>query len=228
MRSYTPEDILALDPPPCAPDEETGEGGWPIERLEAVFAAHGVAEATMAEILVWTDVPTMDRLWLATHRQVWPTLPVVARRGWLDATVERAIRHAQDVEGDLCPAWASWAERWIRGEDRTSAAARAARAAAASAWAAARAAWASAAVWAARAAVWAAVWEEEVWVWAVASAAEAAAVRAAAVRAAAVRAAAASAWASAAASAMVEESERQCCELAEWLAAAESGEEGTP
>ena len=54
-RSYTPEDLRALDP--CARYSDGGE-----TPVQAVFAAHGVAEATLAEILAWTDAPTMDRL----------------------------------------------------------------------------------------------------------------------------------------------------------------------
>ena len=79
-------------------------------------------------------------------------------------TTAQRVRFAILCAMEVCtdPAWRSWAEGWLSGEDRTAAAAWATRATRA-AEAAARAAWAAraeAAAWAARAeaAAWAAAW----------------------------------------------------------------------
>jgi hypothetical protein len=90
-------------------------------------------------------------------------------------TTEMRIRFAIMCAKEVCacPSWNAWADKWLSGEDRSEAAARAARAAraaqaaawaaeaaAGAAWAAARAAWAAAraarAARAAQAAAWAA------------------------------------------------------------------------
>jgi len=170
------------------------------------------------EILKLDAVPLADRSWFAAH------LPAKYVALWREQFLTRCITN----HGLGCgiPKVEQWAAKWLSGEDRSKAAARAAEEAARAARAAEEAAWAAeaaeaeeaAVAWAAEEAAWAAeaaeaeeaavAWaaeaaseEEEAWVaWAASEAEEAAAAWAAwaKVAAEAARAAAWAAWAKAA------------------------------
>ena len=116
-------------------------------------------EAELIDILRDDRIPVEDRVWLGCHALPWETIqPVVT--GWVD----RAIRRCLGKSG--VPAWETWAEKWLSGEDRAwKKAVGASAAAVAGAWAA-RAAWWAAVLTTeasrADADAWAAVREEEV------------------------------------------------------------------
>jgi hypothetical protein len=44
--------------------------GWPLERINAVFRAHGVCSATPLQVATCEDVPVEDRIWLLLHPDV--------------------------------------------------------------------------------------------------------------------------------------------------------------
>ena len=120
--------------------------------------ARGRKGLTGLEVSRMRSIPYEDRIWALLRREVLGD----ALEGVVETIVARAVRrHALS-----CPATSEWARRWLSGEDRSEAEARAAWATEASpaAWparAAARAAaWparaAEAAAWAAEAVAWAA------------------------------------------------------------------------
>ena len=142
--TITIDDVMSLDP--CSE--------WPRSRVAGVFGDH--ASLSLQEILTNEDIPIADRIWLTFRPTV---LAPSVRAAAINAIVTRAVRnHALP-----CGATKAWAERWLSGDDRTAAAAyaarEAARAAKAAAVAAAKAAVAAAwAAWADDAAAAAAPW----------------------------------------------------------------------
>ena len=168
-----------------------------LERVTALNPCHsadtiqawypGKKRVRLSTVLKDDRITHADRVWLAVR--VLPR-PVVDR--WTDCFVERAIRRSLGTSG--CPAWETWAARWLDGTDRTEA----------RATLAALEAWAVAATWAARAAAWAAR--------------AAAAAEAAAAEVWAAEAAAAAAWearATLAAEAAAAERDQQIADLLE-------------
>lgn len=94
---------------------------YPRERVEELWMGRPILG--LLDILS-LDIPASDRIWVATRRGV---LTREQRKAWLDRVVTRAVKtHALHC-GVL--AVESWAAKWLSGEDRSEAAARAAEAA---------------------------------------------------------------------------------------------------
>jgi len=71
---------------------------------------------TPVEVAALDSVPVEDRIWALLRSEVLGG----ALEGAVEAIVQRAIRRVLGHSG--CPEWEEWAEKWLSGEDRTSAA----------------------------------------------------------------------------------------------------------
>ena len=110
---------------------------WTDAQLRAYL--HGRKRVAIRTVLL-----DENRYLISENDQRWLAARMLLDRGgakllsrWLDPLVEAAIHRGQAEVGDNCPVWTAWAERWLSGEDRSEAAAWAARAARAAAEAAA-------------------------------------------------------------------------------------------
>ena len=186
MKSWTISEMLSERP--CAEYRDK-------VKLDALWA--GRERLTLVDVLR-LDIPARDRIWVAIRPKA---ISSEMRKEWREGIVARAIKRACEVYTD--EAYHAWAEKWLRGEDRS----RGADAAAADAYAAAAYAAAAAAYAAADADAAAAYAAAD------ADAAYAAAAAAAAADAAAAAADAAAAAAADAADAYAAEREQQVVDL---------------
>ena len=99
----TVDEVLALGP--C--------DGYSREVLK--YLASGRESVPLKEILRMESVPLIDRIWLLSHKEVWPSQK--QHQAWIIQFMTRAITNY--VLYCEIPKYEHWAEKWLDGSDRT-------------------------------------------------------------------------------------------------------------